>query len=203
MYDGQHWFKPEKPSESVYEDICRIMRDIIDRYKDVLDPSSEMDEEGDLYLVNGLWASDCFHIYVPEPTSLACYWVPRDIPFHVAIREILLVLAAKIPGFLLESFGFMHENSSEEMQMDVSWGEALENVRKRYGIDYDAGYRDEGNRFRFYLNVNGYSVLGTLHYPIVPRFRADAREYANTKLYPEPRADSPPVRRVRRVCSEY
>jgi hypothetical protein len=204
MGDRQYWFQPEKPSASVYKDICRIVRDIFKRYKDVLHPASDPCEHGYIWLAGLPDMCDGVSIYVKSPPPFPCAWIPQNIPFYAAVCETLLVLAAKIPGFILGSAGFAAEYSHGVLLMAEIWGNAVKNIRESYGINYDAGYKDEGTHFRFYLNVNGHSVLGKVHYRFGSRFWADEDEgIAHVKLYPEPSADPPPVRRVRRVCAEY
>jgi hypothetical protein len=74
---------------------------------------------------------------------------------------MLLVLAAKIPTFKIDSDGFVKHRryKGNRNGLDASWPAAIKEVNELYGLNCVAGYRDRGNTFRFILEANGRNIL--------------------------------------------
>lgn len=71
-------------------------------------------------------------------------------PYDLPVCEMLLVLKAYLPNFVLSSDGF--SGYAEEPKIDGFWKQAIENV-KEYGIHYTIKVESQGPGREKYVNI--------------------------------------------------
>jgi hypothetical protein len=196
------WRGSQPASREEYNEIEPIVRNILDRYEDPKMWNREYPGLCGGCVENGLiviWDEhettyETFSVDILSCDALSGFCRTGLHDYDGAICETLLVLAAKIPGFRIDSDGFFDSPHGlfhvTKRLLNKEWTAAMENVRQEYGIKYEPGYRDGGNIVTFDVVVNGYSVLlGEDGEDIVAEERTPAR--SRRKVRPMPLGEKP------------
>jgi hypothetical protein len=131
-----------------------------------------------------LWERSCGYICIVQPKggdndsggwiyridlpslhhSPAYYSAKRDAA-PIVLRELFLVLAAKIPCICIipedvyKAFLYEPEYILTVGPFEM-WSRAVSNVNLNYKLNYEINFKDAGNKVRFCLTESGRSVLG-------------------------------------------
>ena len=109
-----------------------LIRDIIDRHRDVLDESEPIRADETGTQLNGGCES---FVFVRGQSEKWSHVKTEGGLYDQAVCEVLLVLDAHCPGLEIESDGFISVEDGAEPKLGGSWPEAIEAVA-RYGLEY-------------------------------------------------------------------
>jgi hypothetical protein len=158
-----YWKAGRRATKSEIAKVLPITRDILERHKEhILMSESEITDKGKIRINDASGEGyETFYVdlsYLPESRG---FCKTGRMPYDQAVCEMLLVLAAKIPAFKINSDGLDRECRyyGSETGFEESWPAAMKAVKKLYGLNYAGGYRDLGNILRFVLEIDGRSIL--------------------------------------------
>jgi hypothetical protein len=136
-----HYYKQpawNAEDEKGFRDALPAIQDILKRHKNILRLEYNSDKEpeanGERIQFNGMEESGYETFILENHLSEFSFCKTAEKPYDVPVCEVLLVLMKHCPNLQVSSDGF--SGYSENPVLKPGWMQAIENVRKHYGLDY-------------------------------------------------------------------
>jgi hypothetical protein len=159
-----YWSLGKRAKKREINTVIPLLQDVLKRYGDVVDDQTTGNPTPSCVVcLNGKPPED-YETFLVDLTKAKNFFCKTGAhAYDTAVCEMLLILAANISNFYIDSDGFDHRpighRPPNTPAIETAWLIAMSRVKEHYGIVCNGGYEDLSNSFRFYFTVNDKPVL--------------------------------------------
>jgi hypothetical protein len=166
------WIFVKSVTEDEIDSVTPLIENVVKRHRRVIRPVQGCCRGDIFYEERSKDPYETFRVNLNEARYIKykefpyqpyhCWCKTARRPYDIAVCEMLLVLAAEVPGFRFSSDGFdlrCTKRQCDERGLDESWPQAIANVNKLYKLNYEADYVELNDATYFNVTENGRSVL--------------------------------------------